>query len=141
MNSGEPSGAPCATATNAPPGTTGGVRIGTWLCLLGIGLLFVTLRWNTYDLPLDRDEGEYAYSGWLVMQGIAPYEHAFLQKPPMVVYTYALASVLVPNTSWAPRILACIFLAAATVLLGLIVRVEFGRPRQRELAAPEGNAG
>ena len=127
MNSDEPSSAQCAPATNAAPGRIGGVGIGTWLCLLGICLLFVALRWNSYDLPLDRDEGEYAYSGWLVRQGIAPYKHAFLQKPPMVAYSYALASVLAPNTLWAPRILACIFLASATALLGLIVRVEFGK--------------
>ena len=59
-------------------------------------------------------------------RGQLPYEHAFLQKPPMVVYTYALAGALAPNVFWFPRVLAGLFAALATCLLGLIARLEFG---------------
>jgi hypothetical protein len=86
--------------------------------------LFLALRWNNYDLPLVRDEGEYAYAARLLRHGLAPYDHAFLQKPPMIVYTYLLADLLA--LPWFPRALAALSVAASTVLLGFIARLEFG---------------
>jgi hypothetical protein len=103
-----------------------GFSSDAWLSGLGLCLLFVALRWNNCTLPLSRDEGEYAYSAQLLQRGLAPYEHAFLQKPPMVVYTYALAGAVAPNVFWFPRLLACVSIALATCLLGLIARLEFG---------------
>ena len=99
----------------------------TWLGIVGIALLFVALRWHRCDAPLIRDEGEYAYAAQLLQGGMAPYEHSFMQKPPMVIYSYALADVIAPRVFWAPRLLAYLFTAGATVLLGLIARLEFGR--------------
>src|SRR5258708_2033157 len=39
---------------------------GGWVGGWGIGLLFIALRWNNYDAPLVRDEGEYAYAAQLL---------------------------------------------------------------------------
>ena len=97
-----------------------------WLGILGLAFLFVLLRWNNFDAPLNRDEGEYAYAAQLLISGGLPYEHSFLQKPPMIAYSYALAGLLAPDVFWAPRILAGVFAALATVLLGYIARREFG---------------
>lgn len=90
-------------------------------------MLFIGLRWNSCNAPLIRDEGEYAYSAQLLIHGVAPYQHAFIQKPPMVIYSYALANLLLPGVFWAPRLLAYVFVALATVLLGYIARREFGK--------------
>ena len=98
-----------------------------WLGIFGLILFFVLLRWNSYDAPLIRDEGEYAYAAQLLVQDVAPYEHAFIQKPPMVIYSYALANLLLPDAFWAPRLLAYLFVALTTVLLGYIARLEFGK--------------
>jgi hypothetical protein len=97
-----------------------------WLSLLGLAALFVALRWNNYAAPLDRDEGEYAYAAQLLVQGIAPYQHAFIQKPPAVFYSYAVSNLLLPHVYWSPRLLADLFVALATILLGFIARLEFG---------------
>lgn len=99
---------------------------GHWLGFLGLAALFIALRWNNYDAPLIRDEGEYAYAAQLLIQGVAPYEHAFIQKPPGVIYSYALADLFLPQHFWSPRLLAYLFVALATALLGLIARWEFG---------------
>lgn len=101
-------------------------RWTVWLSGFGVLLLFLALRWNNYNVPLTRDEGEYAYAARLLKHGLAPYEHSFLQKPPMVLYTYALSDLLAPGVFWFPRVLAAIFAALATVLLGFIARREFG---------------
>ena len=90
-------------------------------------LLFVALRWNSFNAPLIRDEGEYAYAAQLLIHGVMPYDHAFIQKPPMVVYSYAVASLLLPDVFWAPRLLAYLSVALATLLLGYIARLEFGK--------------
>jgi hypothetical protein len=123
------------TASNLPmvlpfPERTGvlsRVRASTWMAVFGLLVLFVALRWQTFDAPLIRDEGEYTYAAEWLLQGQLPYEHSFLQKPPMVVYTYALANLVAPDVFWMPRLLAALSVAASTVLLGYIVRQEFGR--------------
>jgi 4-amino-4-deoxy-L-arabinose transferase-like glycosyltransferase len=40
--------------------------------------------------PLERDEGEYAYAGQLILQGVPPYLHAFSMKLPGMFYLNAL---------------------------------------------------
>lgn len=97
------------------------------LGILSLVVLFIFLRWNNFNAPLIRDEGEYAYSARLLIQGVAPYDHAFIQKPPMVVYSYALSSLFLPQFFWSCRLLAALFVALATVLLGYAGRIEFGK--------------
>ena len=41
-------------------------------------------------MPLERDEGEYAYAGQLVLQGIPPYQLAYNMKFPGVYFAYAI---------------------------------------------------
>lgn len=61
----------------------------TWL-VLGLVLIFnFAIRWRLRDLPLERDEGEYAYAGQLISQGIPPYQMAWNMKFPGVYYAYA----------------------------------------------------
>ena len=98
-----------------------------WLGIAGLAALFFALRWNSCDAPLIRDEGDFAYSAQLLIQGVAPYEHAFMQKPPMVIYSYALSNLLLPQAFWSARLLAYLFVAMATVLAGYVARLEFGR--------------
>jgi hypothetical protein len=98
-----------------------------WLGIFGLFLFFVALRWNNYDAPLTRDEGGFAYSAQLLVEGLMPYEHAFEQKPPLVIYSYALSNLLLPQFFWSARLLAYLFVALATALLGYIVQLEFGK--------------
>ena len=101
--------------------------VSDWLLLAGLMLLFVLLRWNNFNAPFIRDEGEYAYAAQLLIHGVLPYDHAFIQKPPMVVYGYALAQLLLPDFFWSPRLLAYLFVALTTALLGYLARLEFGK--------------
>src|SRR5439155_22862555 len=41
-----------------------------------VGLATAGIRLRLLDIPLDRDEGEYAYFGQLLLRGIPPYAHA-----------------------------------------------------------------
>ncbi len=54
-----------------------------------IVLAAATVRLRLLDVPLDRDEGEYAYFGQLLLQGIPPYTTAYNLKLPGVYGAYA----------------------------------------------------
>ncbi|MBK9503591.1 MAG: hypothetical protein IPO06_30270 [Leptospiraceae bacterium] len=61
-----------------------------WL-LLSLVLIFVSVvRYRLFDFPLERDEGEYAYMGQLLLQGIPPYKLAYNMKLPGTYGMYAL---------------------------------------------------
>ncbi|HNR71606.1 MAG TPA: hypothetical protein PLV05_04055 [Verrucomicrobiota bacterium] len=65
-------------------------RHRAWL-LVGLALLLVAgVRMRLCELPLERDEGEYAYAGQLLLQGIAPYREVYAMKLPGTYAAYAL---------------------------------------------------
>jgi hypothetical protein len=59
------------------------------LLLLAVTVLFGVVRYRLRDMPLERDEGEYAYSGQLLLQGIPPYQLAYNMKLPGIYAAYA----------------------------------------------------
>ncbi|MCH2169198.1 glycosyltransferase family 39 protein [Myxococcota bacterium] len=90
--------------------------------LLGLALsMGVSLRWRVLDAPLQRDEGEYAYAGQLLLNGIPPYEQVYNLKFPGIYAAYAGVMAIFGETvrgihsglSWinAATILAVFFLA------------------------------
>src|SRR5580698_5045456 len=87
----------------------GNLHWSQWLGVLGFFLLFIFLRWNNFNAPFIRDEGECDYAARLLIQGVAPYQHAFIQKPPGVIYSYALAELVLPQYFWSPRLLAYLY--------------------------------
>ena len=64
-------------------------------------LVFVAyVRLRVADVPLERDEGEYAYAGQLILQGIPPYELAYNMKFPGTYYAYAAILAVFGHTPW-----------------------------------------
>ncbi|MGA2507729.1 MAG: glycosyltransferase family 39 protein [Chitinispirillaceae bacterium] len=93
-------------------------------CLAGFIIL---LHWNTLTLPLIRDEGEYAYAAWLMNHDALPYKDSFMQKPPMIIYTYWLAQWFDKGDGRAARWLVLLFIFTSALLLGAIARREIGK--------------
>src|SRR5207249_9857864 len=62
------------------------------VCLLLGATLIVVLaaRIRLLGLPLERDEGEYAYTGHLLLDGIPPYQLAYSMKFPGTSIAYAV---------------------------------------------------
>ena len=52
-------------------------------------VLVVAVRLRLLNFPLERDEGEYAYAGQLMLQGIPPYQLAYNMKFPGTYAAYA----------------------------------------------------
>src|SRR5581483_6288816 len=63
-----------------------------------IVLVFAIVRVRTMNIPLERDEGEYAYAGQLLLQGIPPYKLAFNMKLPGTYLAYALIMAVFGQT-------------------------------------------
>ncbi len=90
--------------------------------IFGIVILSIILRWNSFSAPFERDEGDYAYSAWLLRQNIPPYQNSFLQKPPMIIYTYFVGFLMNKEAVWPYRILALVFDIVTVFLVGAIVK-------------------
>jgi hypothetical protein len=62
----------------------------TALALLVVFALALALRYPIADVPLERDEGEYAYIAQRWLAGEVPYKDNFDQKPPGAFAAFAL---------------------------------------------------
>src|SRR5947209_20527367 len=59
------------------------------LAIIVFGVI-LAIRIGLLGIPLERDEGEYAYAGQLMLQGIPPYKLAYSMKFPGTYAAYAL---------------------------------------------------
>jgi len=91
-----------------------------------IGLLVIAIRAPLMDLPLERDEGEYAYIAWRMTLGETPYLEWFDQKPPGIFAVYRLALSLADDAVVAVRALAAVFAAVSSLALFYLVRALLG---------------
>lgn len=68
-----------------------GLALRFALCILAIIVfgVVIAIRIRLLEMPLERDEGEYAYAGQLMLQGIPPYKLAYNMKFPGTYAAYA----------------------------------------------------
>lgn len=67
------------------------------LLLLAVALVAI-IRIRLLAIPLERDEGEFAYGGQLMLQGIPPYQLFYNMKFPGIYAVYALIMALFGQT-------------------------------------------
>jgi 4-amino-4-deoxy-L-arabinose transferase-like glycosyltransferase len=77
------------------------VGVPVWLGLLAIVLFAAAVRVRLLDVPLERDEGEYAYAAQLMLSGVPPYEQLYSMKLPGVWAAYAAFLALFGQTQRA----------------------------------------
>jgi hypothetical protein len=94
--------------------------------ILLIGLFVLALRAPLMDLPLERDEGDYAYIAWRLAHGEVPYLDWFDQKPPGIYAAYRAALGLSGGSIVAIRIAAALFAALSSIALFFLVRPLLG---------------
>lgn len=66
------------------------LKLVTYLLLAVILCMVVYVRLRLISVPLERDEGEYAYMGQLLLKGLDPYAHAYTLKLPGACIMYAV---------------------------------------------------
>jgi len=87
---------------------------------------FLVIRVPFLSLPLERDEGEYAYIAQRMLAGDVPYRDAFDQKPPGVFLAYALAFASLGESIEGIRLFLWLWTAAAAAALFHLVRALSG---------------
>lgn len=94
--------------------------------LLVVMVFFAFVRVRLRDLPLERDEGEFAYVGQLMLQGIPPYKIACNMKLPGTYAAYAAMMAIFGETTSGIRIGVIVVNAAATILVFLLGKYLYG---------------
>ncbi|HEY3861925.1 MAG TPA: glycosyltransferase family 39 protein [Verrucomicrobiae bacterium] len=89
---------------------------------LAILAVTMSLRAPLLDIPLDRDEGEYAYIGWRMDQHELPYRDWVDQKPPGAFWVYRLALALPMDPILAIHLMGALFAALSAGALFLLAR-------------------
>jgi hypothetical protein len=102
--------------------------VGYWC--LGILLLvivfFAFVRIRLRNVPLERDEGEFAYVGQLMLQGIPPYKIASNMKLPGTYAAYAAIMAVFGETPGGIRIGLMLVNVLTTLLVYLLAKYLYG---------------
>jgi hypothetical protein len=93
-----------------------------WICLGLILLFVVTLRIRSLPVPLERDEGEFAYAGQLILEGIPPYQLVYNVKLPGIYAAYALVMAIFGQTPPGIHLGLLLINLGAIVLLFFLAR-------------------
>jgi len=102
------------------------VRLRPWLGVLVVLLFVGFIRVRLLEMPLERDEGEYAYAGQLILQGIPPYELAYNMKLPGTYYACAAGMALFGQTTAGIHLTLLAVNALTIVFVFLLGRKLFG---------------
>lgn len=109
-----------------PASISSGRRRWLWVALVSVMVLAVWVRVRHLGAPLERDEGEYAYAGALLLDGVPPYREFYNMKLPGIYVAYAaVLGVFGRSIEGIHLGLLCVN-AAACLLVGLIARRFFG---------------
>lgn len=95
--------------------------------ILALAILsFALIRFRLRDMPLERDEGEYAYAGQLILQGVPPYRLAYNMKLPGTYAAYSLILYLFGETPAGIHTALLLLNAASTLMIYFLGRRLFG---------------
>jgi hypothetical protein len=86
------------------------------VAVLAACLFVAYVRVRVASVPLERDEGEYAYAGQLILQGFPPYSVAYNMKFPGTYYAYAAILAAAGQTPTAIH-LGLLAVNVATIVL------------------------
>jgi Dolichyl-phosphate-mannose-protein mannosyltransferase len=97
-----------------------------YAALVVVLVIFALVRIRLRNTPLERDEGEYAYAGQLMLRGDPPYHLAYNMKLPGTYAAYALMMAAFGQTVPGIRIGMLIVLLGNTLLVFFLGRRLFG---------------
>jgi hypothetical protein len=91
----------------------------TLLCII----VFTSLvRFRLADVPFERDEGEYAYAGQLILKGIPPYQQFYNMKLPGIYAVYACLLAVFGQTHTGVHTGLLVINALTILLIFFLVR-------------------
>ena len=97
-------------------------RYWPWIGVAVVIVFVAAIRIRLLQIPLERDEGEFAYMGQLMLQGIPPYLLAYNMKLPGIYAAYALVMAIFGQTIAGIHLGLTVVNAIGIVLLFLLTR-------------------
>jgi hypothetical protein len=94
--------------------------------LLAVIVLFSLIRVRLLGTPLEPDEGEYAYAGQLLLQGIPPYQLAYNMKLPGTYAAYAAIFAVFGQSVQAIHLGLLLVNVATIILVAILGRRLYG---------------
>jgi hypothetical protein len=101
-------------------------RIWPWVAIIVVIIAAAVIRGRLLSVPLERDEGEYAYIAQQMLQGVPPYISAYSMKLPGIYVVYAAIMAVFGQTHTAIHLGLLIFNAATIFVIFLLARRFFG---------------
>ncbi|HEU4772282.1 MAG TPA: glycosyltransferase family 39 protein, partial [Candidatus Udaeobacter sp.] len=98
------------------------LHAGLWILAIIVFGLVIGIRIRLLGIPLERDEGEYAYAGQLILQGIPSYKLAYNMKFPGTYAAYAVIMSMFGQTSIGIHLGLLLVNAATSVLIFFLGR-------------------
>jgi len=98
------------------------LRVGWWILAVIVFGVVITIRIRLLGVPLERDEGEYAYAGQLLLQGVPPYTLAYSMKFPGTYAAYAAIMSIFGQTITGIHLGLLVVNAATAILIYLLGR-------------------
>jgi 4-amino-4-deoxy-L-arabinose transferase-like glycosyltransferase len=105
-----------------PEAASAGPRHAPLVLIVAAVLAFAAMRAPLLPVPLERDEGEYAYIAQRMLAGEVPYRDAFDQKPPGVFAAYLLAFAVAGPTVQGIHLFLALWTAVTAAALYALVR-------------------
>ncbi len=106
------------TEPSAAIRTSAATRL-VWVALALVVLAAGLIRVRLLNVPFERDEGEYAYAGQLILSGVPPYTQLYTQKLPGTHLVYALSMAIFGQTIAGARV--ALLLATSATCLGVFL--------------------
>ncbi|MGH7941264.1 MAG: ArnT family glycosyltransferase [Limisphaerales bacterium] len=101
-------------------------QVWAWLVVLLVMVLTSFIRYRLIDLPLERDEGEYACAGQMLLHGIAPYQLGWNMTFPGTYLAYTLGMAAFGQTAAGIHATLIVVNCLTIVLLFLLGQRLFG---------------
>ena len=95
------------------------------IILVIIILSAAAIRLHLLDVPMERDEGEYAYAGQLLLQGVPPYDQVYNMKLPGIYVVYAVLMAVFGQTHTGVHLGLLVINAATVLFLFLLTKKLF----------------
>ena len=97
-----------------------------WVALVLVIVGAAVIRGRLSSIPLERDEGEYAYMAQLMLKGVPPYLSAYSMKLPGIYAVYAVILAVFGQTHTAIHVGLLIVNAATILVIFWLARGLFG---------------
>jgi 4-amino-4-deoxy-L-arabinose transferase-like glycosyltransferase len=103
-----------------------------WIYLLTLAVMaaaviaVMIVRYQAASVPLERDEGEYALMGQLILEGVPPYREAANMKLPGIYYAYSAILAVFGQTAKGIHLGLMVISFLSTVILYFIARPLLG---------------